>query len=68
MTEIAPELLRELAPRVLGALVRRFGNFADAEDAAQEALLAAVTAWPVDGVPDQPAAWLIRVASRRMID
>ncbi len=68
MTEIEPELLRELAPRVLGALVRRYGNFADAEDAVQEALLSAVTTWPVDGVPDQPAAWLTRVASRRMID
>jgi RNA polymerase sigma factor (sigma-70 family) len=61
-------LLRELAPRVLGAVVRRYGHFADAEDAVQEALLAAATSWPADGAPDDPLAWLIRVASRRMTD
>ena len=61
-------LLRELAPRVLGAVVRRYGHFADAEDAVQEALLAATAAWPADGQPDDPLAWLIRVASRRMAD
>jgi RNA polymerase sigma factor (sigma-70 family) len=61
-------LLRELAPRALGAVVRRYGHFADAEDAVQEALLAAATTWPADGVPDDPLAWLIRVASRRMAD
>jgi RNA polymerase sigma factor (sigma-70 family) len=60
--------LRELAPRVLGAVVRRYGHFADAEDAVQEALLAAATTWPTDGEPDDPLAWLIRVASRRMAD
>jgi RNA polymerase sigma factor (sigma-70 family) len=61
-------LLRELAPRVLGAVVRRYGHFADAEDAVQEALLAAATTWPAGGEPDDPLAWLIRVASRRMAD
>ena len=61
-------LLRELAPQVLGAVVRRYGDFASAEDAVQEALVAAATDWPVDGVPDDPRAWLIRVASRRLID
>ena len=61
-------LLRELTPRVLGAVVRRYGNFADAEDAVQEALLTAAATWPADGVPDSPLAWLIRVASRRMAD
>ena len=61
-------LLRELAPRALGAVVRRYGHFADAEDAVQEALLAAATTWPADGLPDDPLAWLIRVASRRMAD
>ena len=61
-------LLRELAPRVLGAVVRRYGDFADAEDAVQEALLAAATAWPDDGTPGNPLAWLIRVASRKMAD
>jgi RNA polymerase sigma factor (sigma-70 family) len=61
-------LLRELAPRVLGAVLRRYGDFADAEDAVQEALLAAATTWPTDGQPDEPLAWLIRVASRRMTD
>jgi predicted RNA polymerase sigma factor len=59
-------LLRELAPRVLGVVVRRYGHFDDAEDAVQEALLAASTSWPVDGVPDHPVGWLVRVASWRM--
>jgi RNA polymerase sigma factor (sigma-70 family) len=61
-------LLRDLAPRVLGAVVRRYGDFADAEDAVQEALLAAATTWPAEGEPDNPLAWLIRVASRRMVE
>ena len=61
------DLLRDLAPRALGAIVRRYGHFADAEDAVQEALLAATT-WPADGTPDNPLAWLIRVASRKMTD
>ncbi len=61
-------LLRELAPQVLGALLRRFRDFAGAEDAVQEALVAAVARWPVDGMPDDPRAWLIRVAFRRMTD
>jgi RNA polymerase sigma factor (sigma-70 family) len=61
-------LLRELAPQVLGAVVRRYGNFADAEDAVQEALVAAATAWPAGGTPDHPLGWLVRVASRRMTD
>jgi RNA polymerase sigma factor (sigma-70 family) len=61
-------LLRELAPQVLGALVRRYGHFDTAEDAVQEALLAAATQWPRDGVPENPRAWLIRVASRRLTD
>lgn len=61
-------LLRELAPQVLGAVVRRFSNFAAAEDAVQEALIAASLRWPQDGVPDHPRAWLIQVASRRMLD
>jgi len=61
-------LLRELAPQVLGAVVRRYGHFADAEDAVQEALLAATTAWPAQGEPDNPLGWLIRVASRRLGD
>jgi RNA polymerase sigma factor (sigma-70 family) len=60
--------LRALAPLVLGAVVRRYGHFADAEDAVQEALLSAAKTWPSDGEPDHPAAWLIRVASRRMAD
>ena len=64
----AEDLLRELAPRVLGAVVRRFGDFAAAEDAVQEALLAAAVQWPGEGLPDNPAGWLIQVASRRMTD
>ena len=61
-------LLRELAPRVLGALVRRFRDFAAAEDAVQEALLAAATTWPRDGVPDSPQGWLMTVGARRLTD
>nr|WP_202885175.1 sigma-70 family RNA polymerase sigma factor [Actinopolymorpha cephalotaxi] len=61
-------MLRTLAPRVLGAVVRRYGHFDTAEDATQEALLAAATRWPVDGVPDDPRAWLVTVASRRLTD
>ena len=61
-------LLRELAPQALGALVRRYGHFDVAEDAVQEALLVAADRWTADGVPDGPRSWLIRVASRRMID
>jgi RNA polymerase sigma factor (sigma-70 family) len=64
----AEALLRELAPQVLGAVVRRFGDFAAAEDAVQEALIAAATQWPQDGLPDNPRGWLIQVASRRMTD
>ena len=61
-------LLRELAPQVLGAVIRRFHDFASAEDAVQEALIAAITQWPHEGVPDNPRGWLIQVASRRMTD
>ncbi|MQA11311.1 MAG: sigma-70 family RNA polymerase sigma factor [Pseudonocardiaceae bacterium] len=62
------DLLRLLAPRVLGAVVRRYGHFDAAEDATQEALLAAATQWPQDGIPDSPRGWLITVASRRLTD
>jgi predicted RNA polymerase sigma factor len=61
-------LLRELAPQVLGALTRRYRDFASAEDAVQEAMLAAFTQWPQQGVPENPRGWLIQVASRRMTD
>jgi predicted RNA polymerase sigma factor len=61
-------LLRELAPRALGGVVRRYGHFDDAEDAVQEALLAASSAWVTDGLPDNPIGWLVRAASRRMTD
>jgi RNA polymerase sigma factor (sigma-70 family) len=62
------DLLREHAPRVLGALARRYGQFDACEDAVQEALLAASTQWPADGVPDNPRAWLTTVATRRLVD
>jgi RNA polymerase sigma factor (sigma-70 family) len=62
------DLLRDLAPRVLAVLVRRTGDFVDAEDAVQEALLAAATQWPIDGVPANPRGWLVTVAGRRLAD
>ena len=62
------DLLRELSPQVLGVLARRYGDFADAEDAVQEALLAAATQWPIDGIPDNPRGWLLTVATRRLTD
>lgn len=61
-------ILRPLVPEVLGAVVRRHGRFDACEDAVQEALLAATTQWPRDGVPGSPRAWLIAVASRRLVD
>jgi RNA polymerase sigma factor (sigma-70 family) len=61
-------LLRELAPQVLGVLVRRYGQFDACEDAVQEALLAAAVQWPVDGVPDRPRSWLTTVAGRALVD
>jgi RNA polymerase sigma factor (sigma-70 family) len=62
------DLLRRLAPRVLGALVRRYGHFDTAEDAVQEALIAAAAQWTEGGTPENPRAWLITVASRRLTD
>ncbi|WP_062981984.1 RNA polymerase sigma factor [Nocardia anaemiae] len=62
------DLLRSCAPQVLAAVVRRYGHFDTAEDAVQEALLAAATQWPNTGIPDNPRAWLITVASRRLTD
>jgi RNA polymerase sigma factor (sigma-70 family) len=61
----AESLLRDLAPQVLGLLVRRYGDFETCEDAVQEALLAAALQWPAEGVPGNPKGWLITVASRR---
>jgi RNA polymerase sigma factor (sigma-70 family) len=69
--ELSPateNLLRTLAPQVLGVLARRTGDFAAAEDAVQEALLAAAGHWPSEGVPDNPRGWLIRTAHRRWTD
>ena len=68
MTSRVEDLLHRLAPQVLGALVRRYGRFDACEDAVQEALLAAALQWPVEGEPDEPSAWLITVASRRLAD
>jgi RNA polymerase sigma factor (sigma-70 family) len=62
------DLLRQLAPQVLGALTRRNGQFDLCEDAVQEALLAAAQQWPTDGIPENPRGWLITVASRRLLD
>jgi RNA polymerase sigma factor (sigma-70 family) len=62
------DLLRELTPQVLGALLRRQSQFEGCEDAVQEAVLAATVQWPAEGVPDNPRGWLVTVASRRLID
>ncbi len=61
-------LLRELAPQVIGLLVRKHGQFDACEDAVQEALLSAAQQWPEQGVPDSPKSWLATVASRRLVD
>src|SRR5580704_12856864 len=68
MKAAGEHLLRELAPQVLGAVVRRYGDFGAAEDAVQEALTAAAFQWPRTGVPDNPRAWLIQVAARKLTD
>lgn len=70
MTSSEPyeDLWRTCTPQVLAALLRRYGDFDAAEDAVQEALLAASRQWPTEGVPERPEAWLISVASRRLID
>jgi RNA polymerase sigma factor (sigma-70 family) len=67
---VVEDLLRDLAPRVLGALVRHYGgfDFDTCEDAVQEALLAAAVQWPTEGVPSNPKGWLITAASRRRIE
>jgi RNA polymerase sigma factor (sigma-70 family) len=62
------DLLRELAPQVLGVLIRRHGQFDACEDAVQEALLAATVQWPGDGVPERPRSWLLTVAGRALVD
>src|ERR1700722_5231588 len=61
-------LLRELAPQGLGSVARRFRDFSSAEDVVQEAMIAAFTQWPQEGVPENPRGWLIQVACRRMTD
>jgi DNA-directed RNA polymerase specialized sigma24 family protein len=68
MKATGEHMLRELAPQVLGAVVRRYGDFGAAEDAVQEALTAAALQWPRTGVPDDPRAWLVQVAARRLTD
>jgi RNA polymerase sigma factor (sigma-70 family) len=62
------DLLRDLAPQILGVLARRFGDFDAAEDAVQEALLSAALHWPTEGTPDNPRGWLIQTASRKLLD
>lgn len=73
MTALPPDppiehLLRELTPGVLGVVARRFHDFAAAEDAVQEASIAAALQWPREGLPENPRAWLMQVAFRRMAD
>ena len=62
------DLLREFAPQVLAALIRRYGQFDACEDAVQEALLAATRQWPGEGIPERPRSWLLAVASRALVD
>ena len=66
--EPVEDLLRELAPQVLGVLGRRYGDFDGAEDAVQEALIAAYQHWATDGVPGNPRGWLLQTASRKLLD
>jgi RNA polymerase sigma factor (sigma-70 family) len=66
--EGAGDLLRELAPQVLGVLMRRFDGLDLCEDAVQEALLDAATQWPASGTPGNPRGWLLTVATRRLTD
>ena len=68
MATNAEDLLRELAPQVLGVLMRRYGGLDTCEDAVQEALLDAATQWPASGMPDNPRGWLLTVATRRLTD
>lgn len=68
MPERLEDLLHDLVPRVLGVLLRRYGGFEECEDAVQEALLAAATQWPVEGIPESPRSWLVTVAARRLVD
>jgi RNA polymerase sigma factor (sigma-70 family) len=68
MERVLQDAWRPHAPRVLAALVRRYGDLDAAEDALQEALLAASRRWPAEGLPDDPGAWLVTVASRRLVD
>src|SRR4051812_11888087 len=68
LTRSVEHLLREITPQVLGALTRRHRDFGAAEDAVQEALLDASMQWPLEGVPENPAGWLYRIALRRLTD
>ena len=65
---LVEDVWRRESAHVLAALARRHGDLGDCEDAAQEALAAAAVQWPRDGVPDHPRGWLVRVASRRLVD
>jgi RNA polymerase sigma factor (sigma-70 family) len=66
--EVGSDVWRDEAPHVLAALLRRSADLGACEDAVQEALLAAATQWPVDGIPDNPRGWLVTVASRRLVE
>ena len=68
MATSTEDLLHELAPQVLGVLMRRYGGLDTCEDAVQEALLDAATQWPASGTPDNPRGWLLTVATRRLTD
>ena len=68
LDQIMEETFRREGGRVLAALIGRLGDFELAEDALQEALISALERWPQDGLPDNPAAWLVTAARRKAID
>lgn len=61
-------VVRDHASRLAASLVRLIGDFSTAEDLVQDAVVAALERWPVDGIPDRPDAWLFTVARRRGLD
>ncbi len=68
VAEAVERAFREERPAVLATLIRLLGDFQLAEDAVQDAFASAVAAWPQEGVPDRPGAWIMVTARRKAID